>query len=71
MKKLQSGLLTKDDLFLFLDYDSVTNRGGVSALNGIYKLAENSDDSGKMVPSMKFTSSEEKAHTYDKAICRQ
>ncbi len=42
------------------NYNSLTREGGVSALNGIYKFAENTDETGKAVPSMKFTSSNEK-----------
>lgn len=42
------------------NYNSTTGEGGVSVLNGIYKLAENTDRKGKEVPSMKFTSSAEK-----------
>ncbi len=43
------------------NYNSLTKQGGVSALNGIYKFAENADVTGKPIPSMKFTSSKEKA----------
>jgi len=43
------------------NYNSLTKEGGVSALNGIYKFAENTDETGKPVPSMKFTSSKEKS----------
>ncbi len=43
------------------NYNSLTNEGGVSALNGIYKFAENTDETGKALPLMKFTSSKEKA----------
>ena len=43
------------------NYNSLTREGGVSALNGIYKFAENTDEAGKAIPSMKFTSSKEKA----------
>jgi len=43
------------------NYDSITKEGGVSALDGIFKLAETSDVSGRMVPATKFTSSMGKA----------
>lgn len=43
------------------NYNSLTKEGEVSALNGIYKLAESTDDSGERVPLMKFTSSKGKA----------
>lgn len=43
------------------NYNSLTKQGGVSALNGIYKFAENTDEQGKLVPSMKFTSTRDKA----------
>ncbi len=43
------------------NYDSLTREGGVSVLNGVYKFAENTDESGKPVPSMKFTSAKEKS----------
>lgn len=43
------------------NYDSLTNEGGVSALDGIFKLAETSDESGRMIPTTKFTSSIRKA----------
>ena len=43
------------------NYNSLTKEGGVSALNGIYKFAENTDETGKAIPSMKFTSSRDKA----------
>ncbi|MEM2110290.1 MAG: nicotinate phosphoribosyltransferase [Candidatus Bathyarchaeia archaeon] len=43
------------------NYNSLTREGGISALDGIYKLAETTDEFGRPVPSMKFTSSEEKA----------
>ncbi len=43
------------------NYDSLTNEGGVSALNGIYKFAGNTDETGRAIPSMKFTSSQAKA----------
>ena len=43
------------------NYDSISGEGGVSALDGIFKLAETSDASGKMVPATKFTSSMGKA----------
>ena len=39
------------------NYDSLTNEGSVSA----FKLAETSDESGKMIPATKFTSSMGKA----------
>ncbi len=42
------------------NYNSLTREGGVSVLNGIYKFAENTDEAGKAIPSMKFTSSREK-----------
>jgi nicotinate phosphoribosyltransferase len=43
------------------NYNSLTKQGGVSALNGVYKLVENTDETGTTIPSMKFTSSKEKA----------
>lgn len=43
------------------NYNPLTREGGVSVLNGIYKFAENTDEEGKPVPSMKFTSSKEKS----------
>ena len=43
------------------NYDSITGEGGVSALDGIFKLAETSDASGRMIPATKFTSSMSKA----------
>ncbi|MEM1515609.1 MAG: nicotinate phosphoribosyltransferase [Candidatus Bathyarchaeia archaeon] len=43
------------------NYDSLTKEGGVSALDGIFKLAETSDESGRMIPTTKFTSSLGKA----------
>lgn len=43
------------------NYNSLTERGGVSALNGIYKFAENTDEKGGIIPSMKFTNAKEKA----------
>lgn len=43
------------------NYNSITKEGGVSALDGIFKLAETSDEAGKMIPSTKFTSSMGKA----------
>ena len=43
------------------NYDSLTKEGGVSALDGIFKLAETSDENGKMIPATKFTSSIGKA----------
>ena len=43
------------------NYNSLTKEGGVSALNGIYKFAENTDEAGKSIPSMKFTSHKGKA----------
>jgi nicotinate phosphoribosyltransferase len=43
------------------NYNSTTREGAVSALNGVYKFAENTDEAGKPVPSMKFTSSRDKA----------
>jgi nicotinate phosphoribosyltransferase len=43
------------------NYNSLKKQGGVSALNGIYKLVENTDEQGATIPSMKFTSSKEKA----------
>jgi len=42
------------------NYNSLTREGGTSALDGIYKFAENTDESGKPIPSMKFTSDREK-----------
>ncbi len=42
------------------NYNSLTKEGEVSALNGIYKFTENTDETGKAIPSMKFTSSKEK-----------
>ncbi len=42
------------------NYNSLTGEGGVSALDGIYKFAENSDEEGRPIPSMKFTSSKDK-----------
>lgn len=43
------------------NYNSLTKEGGVSALNGIYKFAENTDEMNQLIPSMKFTSSRDKA----------
>ncbi len=43
------------------NYNSLTREGGVSALNGIYKLCENTDEANRLMPSMKFTSSIDKA----------
>lgn len=43
------------------NYNSITKEGGVSALDGIFKLAETSDENGRMIPSTKFTSSMGKA----------
>jgi nicotinate phosphoribosyltransferase len=43
------------------NYNSITKEGGVSALDGIFKLAETSDEAGRMIPSTKFTSSMGKA----------
>lgn len=43
------------------NYNPLTREGGVSALNGVYKFAENTDEEGKRVPSMKFTSAKEKS----------
>jgi nicotinate phosphoribosyltransferase len=43
------------------NYNSLTEKGGVSALNGVYKFVENTDEKGTTIPSMKFTSSKEKA----------
>ncbi|MBI4284810.1 MAG: nicotinate phosphoribosyltransferase [Chloroflexi bacterium] len=43
------------------NYNSLTGEGAVSALNGVYKFAENTDETGKRIPSMKFTSDKEKA----------
>ncbi|MBS7648646.1 MAG: nicotinate phosphoribosyltransferase [Candidatus Bathyarchaeia archaeon] len=43
------------------NYDSLIKEGGVSALDGIFKLAETSDVSGKMIPATKYTSSIGKA----------
>lgn len=43
------------------NYNSITKEGGVSALDGIFKLAETSDETGRMIPSTKFTSSMGKA----------
>jgi nicotinate phosphoribosyltransferase len=38
------------------NYNSTSGRGGISCLNGIYKLSETTDEAGKGLPSMKFTS---------------
>lgn len=43
------------------NYNSITREGGVSALDGIFKLAETSDETDRMIPSTKFTSSMGKA----------
>ncbi|MEM1586550.1 MAG: nicotinate phosphoribosyltransferase [Candidatus Bathyarchaeia archaeon] len=43
------------------NYNSLTGEGGVSALDGIFKLAETSDEGGRMIPTTKFTSSLGKA----------
>jgi len=43
------------------NYDSLTKEGGVSALDGIFKIAETSDETGRMIPVTKFTSSMGKA----------
>ncbi|MBS7634984.1 nicotinate phosphoribosyltransferase [Candidatus Bathyarchaeota archaeon] len=43
------------------NYDSITKEGGVSALDGIFKLSETSDETGRVIPSTKFTSSMGKA----------
>ncbi|MBS7605207.1 MAG: nicotinate phosphoribosyltransferase [Candidatus Bathyarchaeia archaeon] len=43
------------------NYNSLTKEGGVSALDGIFKLAETSDENGRMIPTTKFTSSLGKA----------
>ncbi|MEM2320294.1 MAG: nicotinate phosphoribosyltransferase [Candidatus Bathyarchaeia archaeon] len=43
------------------NYDSLTKEGGVSALDGIFKIAETSDETGRMIPVTKFTSSLSKA----------
>jgi len=43
------------------NYDSLTGEGGVSALDGIFKIAETSDETGRMIPVTKFTSSTSKA----------
>lgn len=43
------------------NYNSLTREGDISALNGIYKFAENTDETGRAIPSMKFTSSIDKA----------
>jgi nicotinate phosphoribosyltransferase len=43
------------------NYNSLTKEGGVSALNGIYKFSENTNERNQLVPSMKFTSSKDKA----------
>jgi nicotinate phosphoribosyltransferase len=42
------------------NYNPLTKEGGVSALNGIYKFAENTDEAGRRIPSMKFTSTKGK-----------
>ncbi|MEM3715944.1 MAG: hypothetical protein QW145_02145, partial [Candidatus Bathyarchaeia archaeon] len=38
-----------------------TREGGVSALDGIFKIAETSDEKGNLIPVTKFTSSASKA----------
>ncbi|MEM1507301.1 MAG: nicotinate phosphoribosyltransferase [Candidatus Bathyarchaeia archaeon] len=43
------------------NYDSLTKEGGVSALDGIFKIAETSDKKGNLIPVTKFTSSASKA----------
>ncbi|MDY6912539.1 MAG: nicotinate phosphoribosyltransferase [Chloroflexota bacterium] len=56
-----SGLGVGTRLITGANYNSITKQGGVSALNGIYKFAENTDETGTAIPSMKFTSAKEKA----------
>ena len=56
-----SGLGVGTRLITGANYNSITKQGGVSALNGIYKFAENTDENGTAIPSMKFTSAKEKA----------
>ncbi|MCW1294814.1 MAG: nicotinate phosphoribosyltransferase [Candidatus Parvarchaeum sp.] len=43
------------------NYNSLTREGGVSALDGIFKIAETSDEKGNLIPVTKFTSSASKA----------
>jgi len=43
------------------NYNSLTSEGGVSALDGIFKIAETSDEKGNLIPVTKFTSNIVKA----------
>ncbi len=43
------------------NYNPLINEGGPSALNGTYKLAENTDEAARPLPSMKFTENVEKS----------
>lgn len=56
-----SGFGVGTSLMTGANYNAISGEGGVSAMGGVYKFCENTDVRGKPIPSMKFTSNEQKA----------
>lgn len=52
------------------NYDSITDKGGVSALGGVYKLVEAEED-GRIVPKMKMSGNDKKTLPYRKQVYRR
>lgn len=52
------------------NYDSISKKGGVSALGGVYKLVEE-EENGIMVPKMKISSREKTTLPFNKQVYRK
>lgn len=52
------------------NYNSITKEGGISALNGVYKMVENTDKTGKSIPKIK-TSEDKILLPGRKQVCRK
>ena len=52
------------------NYNSISKKGGVSALGGIYKLVEE-EEKGRMVPKIKISSSDKTTLPFNKQIYRR
>jgi len=52
------------------NYNSMSKKGGVSALGGVYKLVE-TEENGKHIPKIKISSSEKTTLPFDKQVYRK
>ena len=52
------------------NYNSISKKGGVSALGGVYKLVEE-EENGKMIPKIKISSSEKTTLPFNKQVYRK